>query len=259
MDVGEVIPSTAGVVKYIDKVYSGTGGKDNTPWTVQNVTLSDNGSEINVAVWNREELPQTWRNKRMVLSSRPKKTGTGFVGLKRDENKKKGTPAINCANDAEIAGEDGAQTTTAPSQANSPQGKPAPGRENLAKQGFYQAVDKANNSTQHHAPSDNDGPPLDAYDNQAPAGRTQAPDAPPEDRPAPQPQINLASAKQKLNQMANLYLLCMDAADYVASENKAQTNIQMTNEHYQACVSTLFIQAEKYHIHTMVPTGKLPK
>lgn len=95
-------------------------------------------------------------------------------------------------------------------------------------------------------------PPAPVQQQPAPAPQQQY--QPPVQQTAPAP-TNGTGVKQRLNKLANLYLHCLDAGDYVRRTWEASHNCQMPDDQFQACVSSLFIQATRDMMHGDVSTG----
>ena len=70
------------------------------------------------------------------------------------------------------------------------------------------------------------------------------------------PGPNEPFVKRRQNQLANMYLLCNTAADYIYAN---PISAGLTPEHYQACVSTLFIQATREGLTDHIAIGKFHK
>lgn len=64
------------------------------------------------------------------------------------------------------------------------------------------------------------------------------------------PMPDESGVKDRLNRMANLYLDCILATDYIAATKP------LTPEHYQACVASLFITATREGLHEKMAAGK---
>jgi len=61
-------------------------------------------------------------------------------------------------------------------------------------------------------------------------------------------------ARKHLMQCANLMLLCMESARYVAKEwEKRHEHTQIPNEHFQGLCQTFFIDATRWRLHDKMP------
>ena len=100
---------------------------------------------------------------------------------------------------------------------------------------------------------DGDAPPQAQQSAPAPFAPSPAvPSVPVPTGPGP----NEPFVKRRLNQLANMYLLCITAADYIYAN---PISAELTPEHYQACVSTLFIQATREGLTDHIAIGKFHK
>jgi len=83
---------------------------------------------------------------------------------------------------------------------------------------------------------------------QAPVARTVASENP------------VAHCKRELNKLANGYLFCLAGGEYVRTEfDKGHIDRPMTDEQFQAVVSTLFIAADRRMLFTDIPCGSIEK
>ena len=75
------------------------------------------------------------------------------------------------------------------------------------------------------------------------------------------PVDSVKAARKDLNRMANLYLHCLHAADYVRAEWDKDVEIHgvMSDEQFQACTSSLFIQSTRDGLLMSIPTGSFGK
>jgi hypothetical protein len=60
--------------------------------------------------------------------------------------------------------------------------------------------------------------------------------------------------KVMMNKIANTYIQSYISAEYIRNELKSHGNM-MTEEHFQATVSSMFIQATRENLHLEAPTG----
>ncbi len=65
--------------------------------------------------------------------------------------------------------------------------------------------------------------------------------------------------RHSLNRMANLYLHCMEAGNYVRSQWEAAHQVKMSEEQFQACVSSLYIQGSRDNLYDGLPIGSFDK
>lgn len=110
------------------------------------------------------------------------------------------------------------------------------------------------------AEADNQQAPAEPTRQSAPA--SQPAKAPNGNGHAPAPATGHApgngqpTVRQRLNRLANLYLASLDAGMYVARTFEEQAGEPMSGEHFQACVSSLFIQATRENLQDQIAGGK---
>lgn len=106
-------------------------------------------------------------------------------------------------------------------------------------------------------------PPPQQYPQQHP--QQQPPYQPPQQpqQPPQQPAARenpVAHCKRELNKIANGYLFCLAAGEYVRGEwDKGHPDRPMSDEQFQATVSTIFIAADRRMLFTDIPTGSIEK
>ena len=87
---------------------------------------------------------------------------------------------------------------------------------------------------------------------------TQTSQPTPQSHPStPTNQPDLGKARAGLNQIANLMLLCYDAATYIRNEAQKKHGIDISPEAFEQKVSGLFIEANRKGIGNLVPSGTL--
>jgi hypothetical protein len=114
----------------------------------------------------------------------------------------------------------------------------------LTATGVVELLDKKTTPPKESAqPATAMAPPASAK----PQGATTTPPAPsmpPKGNGGPV-QANGKKVDERLAQFSRLYLRCLDAAVYVQKQYQANHKVEMSGEQFQACASSLFIQATK--------------
>ena len=88
----------------------------------------------------------------------------------------------------------------------------------------------------------------------------QAPQQAPQQAPSARSENPVALCKRELNKLANGYLFCLAGGEYVRTEfDKGHIDRPMTDEQFQAVVSTLFIAADRRMLFTDIPCGSIEK
>lgn len=83
---GEVIPSIKGRLSEVWPRKSGTNA--NGEWSIQNLTIKDDGGELKLMVTGRDEIPKTHKGRLVYLSC--KEGDKGMTGLKVEDEEYRG-------------------------------------------------------------------------------------------------------------------------------------------------------------------------
>jgi hypothetical protein len=68
---------------------------------------------------------------------------------------------------------------------------------------------------------------------------------------------SIDGVKQALQKSANMMLVCLDASVYIKTQFENKHDREMTNEHFQAICSSLFINADKRGLITEMPNTQM--
>jgi hypothetical protein len=238
---GELVPSIQGKVTFVSDLFSGTNASGE--WRLQNLGLSDGLTEIKIKITDREMIPADWKGRQVALLC--KEGAKGLTGLRVEEDSYKGhtrkilkvTPSaiIQLAEGVTAPAPVSAAAIIAPVapqpaavvQSAQPSAATAP-LPTVSREGALPIAPAA-------APQPSPQP--------VPATLVPAPASPPVVAETPIRPTN--AADQALAHWAALYLRCMDAADWVQTERRRTSKAELTTDAYQACVSSLFIQATR--------------
>lgn len=80
--------------------------------------------------------------------------------------------------------------------------------------------------------------------------------------PPPDPKIQrsgdpIKDAKDYLGRLGNLYGLCLDQATVIGRAHESRNNMSMPPEQFQALTSALFIESNKAHMATQLPSAPM--
>jgi hypothetical protein len=219
LEAGELVPSTKGKVIEVGKLFSGTNDKG--PWSLQTITIDDGSNKIKAKLWNRDELAKTWKGVEVYLCC--VQGEKGLHGIKAEDDTYKGatTRIITVTGKAELTAADAAPAQAAPVQPPTAPVQPPT------------------------APTAPVQPPQPA-----PTGPVQPPAT------AKPVRNDLHDAKVTMNRIANLYLHSLEAATYVRGEWKEKHGTELTQDQFQACVASIFIESNRHGLARMIPAGK---
>lgn len=253
MAVGQNLPAIRGIIEKIGQCY--TGQNERGPWSIQPVVLSDGQNKVKLKLHNRPRLTKEWEGVDAAFLSVSGRSG--LVGLRVEEDSYRGVTtkivAVNekaqldtAANAIACGALDGNGSSPMPVQQAPVQQAAVAAQPSLPT--GQQAVQVVPPPLQHPQPSQ----PAPAQP--APAQSASVQPAPVQAQAgigttAPLPPASarqeLPGLDQQLFRWSQTYLRCMDAADWVQAQRKINNRHEMTPEHYQACVSSLFIQATR--------------
>ena len=207
-------------------------GADNN--LMQKGKLSGGGHSIEIVFMGREDMME-FKGAEIYVTA--KKGTRGLMGTKRKDNEYQGkvTPQIWVYEAADIACEEGSgggdtQETQEPAQ-RQPAQRPAA-------------------SSQQRQPAQNQRPASNARPAQ---GSTQRPA-----NGAADPKTAVDKIRLDLLRMANLMILCLDAATYVEDVyDEENPEMQMTGEQFQGITTTFFIQAARDGALAKMPTKNI--
>jgi hypothetical protein len=231
---GEQIIAMSG--KLIDTKKPFEGEKNGEAYKFQYGTLQDPKdakAKIKIKVWGHDDLGPLKGQVIYLLSVRGEgKKANQWFGVKRvtDTYDGRNDPMVDCSGKTDI-------TTADPGGAPEPETT-----RQRAPQGRQQAgAPKAGQQTRPagNAPQ---GKPATLQDREK--GYVEA----------------VKETKLHLAKMANLYLLCLKAADRVLEEyNREHPEDHMSEDQYQACTSSFWIASKDKFLHGALPPGDLSK
>lgn len=212
---GITIEAIHGRVTKVEKRFEGTNAKG--AWSIQKIQVQDATGAIKVMFSGLADIPQSWVGQDIYIQAGQSngKTG-GLCGLTSATDAKANPPEkiVKASEKAVVQFGQAPQIPVAP---------PA----------------------QTFAP-----PPQPAFQPSAPAPVQQtftpppAPMAPPGESVTPYSDI--PAVRHHLSKAANLYLYAIEAGYYVRKTHDAlHTDHPMTDDQFQACVSSLFIQSDR--------------
>jgi hypothetical protein len=234
MHDGTPVEAVKGKIKGMFEYKSGV--KNKKPWSFQNLTITDGTTDIKVTLCGRPELEASFKGKQVCILSHFGDHGMTGIKAKDDSYEKDGETVTNrilwVTGSAEItsslpAGEIGKESSTDKPPANKPAGKAAAAPKQTAGGSSQQSDDKAPQSGQR----------------QPAAG------------------ANIPEAKRALMRIANLKLLTLDCAVYVAKEFAARHPEQplMTREDVLSISAGMAIDARYAGVQNLMPTDPLPR
>ena len=231
MDHDDTVDAVCGTVK--DLFPHKAGNNSNGSWSLQNLTLVDQTGEIKIQVKDRDALPSNMKGRAIIIHCNQGQKGKTGLKAKDDNYKGVSSRIVSVTPTAHIIEYSDEAVMALANGGTPPAAAPAPAPRQTAP-----------------APAPFGTPP--------PRQNTPAPAPAP--RPAPAVNGNgnghhAPNVKVELNKLANLYLHCMAAADYI----EGQRETDLPDEHYQAMVHSLFIQATRDHLHNHVPAGTFAK
>jgi hypothetical protein len=213
LGAGETIPSVKGRVLEVFDRNSGTiskGPRAGESWAIQNLRISDGTGEIKIMVKDREDaLPKSYKGRELVLSCNDGNKGLTGLKAQDDEYRGKVERIIAVTKSAHIELADGAAAQNAPSIA-APAAAP---------------------NTQPPAP--------------APAQSQAAPQSPANTPPTngDVPTNPVSAAAHRRSQ--DYYRVMCQVYTVRTAWDKAHPEHTMTDDHFQAACSTVFIQLQR--------------
>lgn len=232
LDHGETIPSIKGRIAEINRLNKGTNDKGE--WSIQNITLTDPSGAVKVKLLNRDELPMNWKGRTVYMFCHEGDKGMTGLKAKDDDYRGKVTRIVSVTPTAHI------EEADSQNEQSHPDPDPA-----------------ATSRMQRNEPPRQNPPPTPQQPNQ----RQTTPPAP--SQPAQPPPQNghatngngIGDVKKHLNRMANLYICCLEAGQYVKHQWKQGHEVDMSDDQFQACVSSMFIQASRENLYNAMPIG----
>lgn len=233
LDPGETIPSVKGKICALFERKTGTNSTGE--WSLQNGELMDASGKIKFCLVNREELDQSWRGRTVYIQCHEGDRGMTGVKLKEDDYRKvegivKKMISITATAQIDIA-EGSSQRQAAPA--------PAPAKSNAQPKQTAAPAQPAAKPTQRQTA------PMQQRTAVLIAASAQPSTAPSND----------AAVRKALNKLANLYLHCLMAGSYVRGQWEANIGGRMTEEQFQACVSSIYIQATRMMLDGQLAAG----
>lgn len=220
----EILPSVRGVL--IELVPMKQDKNSKGPWSIQKGVIRDSTGEIAVKFMNRfRELPQSLINREILISCKEGDRGMTGVYSYDDTYPGETSRIVEVTATALIDDADGRSSDDQPpaNQNRGGQHQQPPTRTGTSQPAQSQPTKQATNKPASPAPATNGGA--------------------------------VGDVKRTLNRMANLYLHCLEAGSYVAGTYDSIHDAKMTDEQFQACVSSLFIQATRENLYRELPIG----
>jgi len=262
MEPGETVPGIRGVINSVGGYY--TGNSQLGPWSLQRAILTNGSDKIRLRFSNRSKLGPEWNGHEVILTCVSGKNGP--VGMKVSEDEYRGVKQkeifvgekaiLDTAANAAACGV--VQSNSVESAAETPHAQPKPAQQPPAPAPVHTPPSIPTQPVPVAPPAPHQGQPIRPQTQLPPTPNAQQPTAAPNTTGAVQqaapvkPKSNnharpdLVNEQERLDKMlfvlATTYLRCMDAADWVNAERTANKQEPMSPEHYQACVSSLFIQ-----------------
>jgi hypothetical protein len=206
-----------------DGVRQSTG----TPWSIQNGKLVADGVELPVVFMDRDEIPQSYKGREIMLTASNAK---GLSGLYAHDDDYQGTITrkLKVTASAEIA-----LIGSSSPAAETPRQQQRP-------------------TTQQQRPAEEPAPNL--QDPPPPRERRERPQPTAEERDA-EAAKKMNEARRTIMQTANLHLICRLAViNYEAPLYKEVTGHTMNEGEVQAATSSIFIKCDKLGLTNSMPT-----
>jgi len=251
MSEGAVPEAFCGILTKVHAQKSGQN--DNGQWSLQVGTIKDkqSGEIMEVIFSGRPEVGRDFVNQELYASCQ--RGQRGYYGLKRKENTHNGkvTPQIWVFEGAEIAFQ--------PAQPQPQQGYQQPQPQPPA-QGYQQPQPQPQPPAQGYQQPPQPQP--QTPQNQHPPAQQGYQQPPAQQRPQQGSQDaeyqKWKTAKRALVQAVNGYDLCLKAAKSLREKHVAETGKDITDEHFQAMTSSLFINMDKRGGLQQMPTKITP-
>lgn len=215
LDHDQVVTCVVGTIKTIYE--QKTGESNGKPWAIQNLTISDGTTTLDV-MNKGEEISKAWKGRKIIIEAHHGERGWTGVYASDDDYKGKVTRKLRLTSTATVSLY---EETGGGEHEHEPEPERQPARQTTAAR-----------PPQQQAP-----PPAKAP---APAGRPRT-----EHAPAPKP--GSVGAMQFVNgevtQAANLLLVCIGKVqNYVAPAVLERTGLELSAEECQKHATSLFIQ-----------------
>jgi hypothetical protein len=216
MDKGFVIPAVTGTVKVVFPQDHKEGQKG--PYTIQNFILQDATGEIKVGAFDHPDL-SSLKGKTVTLAA-GKDGRNKFGGLEKDGYQNRSGEFVHQLKMTRI------------------------GR---ILDEATEAAHAATGTKQTYAPA-----PQAPRASHSAANQGQGTTTTTQTSPAPRGGLSTVHA---FNQLANVYLHALEAAAYVRRTAQSELGVELTDEDFRACASSLFIEANKQGIGRDVAGG----
>lgn len=218
---GEIIPSVQGKVVKLKGRSKGTN--NDGEWSIERIELQDASASIMVMIRDRAPLDQGLLNQHITISCKNGEKGLTGIKAKDDTYRDKTSRVISVTPTGIIE-------PSQPGQATAP--TPAPQQQ-------QQATAPAQSTQPPPAASQ---PPSSAPQTQQPKTHTNG-----NGNGNGEPKPDEPAVKRRLNKMANLYLHCLSAADYVNSERQKLKGGEnaLTQAEVKGLATSFFIESCK--------------
>ena len=229
-DIGDPILATKGTIKSVLKPKKGTNKFGD--WTLQSLTLTQDGCDLRLQIWNHGESPKEAKGRTLILET-GRGNGNSPKGLKLDEDDK-GNVRIKAEEDASVT----LQKVTNEGSSQEP-------RQDVAQESESHQASPPQ-ERQEEAPQEQEQPPQE----EAPAPETD------EDRKiriAQEERKELNDAKRSALRIKNLGKIAWIAADKARTELKDEVGIEVETGATQALASTILIQLMREGNHRRLP------
>ena len=222
LDHKETVTLTRGT---LTKLFPRKAGESSAgPWSIQKGEITDGKTTIAVMFKDREEVPQSWRHRDILIECH--KGEKGFSGVYAEDDNYKGTVTriLKVTKTGEVSITDG----SAPAE-------PQPA---AASADYREAWPDA--------PESIEPAPVRRRDPEPHVARTHDPDR------------RIKDAKASIMQIANLHLICsLSVKRFEVSEYKRRTGEDMPESFQQGAIGSIFIQATRAGLHNTMPTHPL--
>jgi hypothetical protein len=233
-----------GKVIQVGKQFSGKK-KDETPWTKQELEITDGTATITVQVWDKDPFPHTWKGQQVTIMALSGQRGQTGVYAHNNTYNGKTTRMIKVTDTGEVA----LLGAGVNAQAQVP--NPAPqSAANPAMQRSAPASSAAVGTRQQNPPKGGafaeDEPPL------------VTPCAPREVSPPPPPKTEkelAADANRRVAKRTHLMYKCIMGAHYAAKQAFISTGgeLAMDAEQVQKCAVSLYMDCQRDGLYQHLP------
>lgn len=217
-----------------------TGESSHGPWSIQKGMIKDGSGEISVMFKDRDEVPQAWRDREIIITSH--KSDKGWSGVYAEDDNYKGTTTriLKVTGSAIVEVEGDAPQTHAANQ-KSVSAHDYEDQGNMWEQEEKEAAQQA-----QQAPK------------QAPEQAPEIPKQAPKQAHKHGTSNVYAEASRSLLQIINFHAKCAAGVlKYESGLVKGATGKDMTESERQGAIASVFIQGCRQGLHNAMPTKAL--